>query len=114
MRQLASPCECCFRLFRPPLLAQRDAQLRSVVDWPWKIVHDLEADERRLYHLLDDPLEETDLWDRESAVAARLQAELERVLREQIALSARAKVRFERADLSEAETNALRDLGYTE
>ncbi|MBI2895686.1 MAG: HEAT repeat domain-containing protein [Deltaproteobacteria bacterium] len=49
---------------------------KTVVRWPWKLIADLQYDVYELYDLARDPREQTNLYDRERAVADELRAEI--------------------------------------
>lgn len=65
--------------YEPASGANADNELlRAHVDPPWKLIVNDEHGERELYHLGDDSAESNDLVDDRSAVADRLNAELDR------------------------------------
>jgi len=82
---------------------------RAVILDGWKLIHDLDADSRELYHLAADPDERRDLWGDPGAEAARrrLEAELE-------AFSDAPASGGHRIELDAAEREMLRELGYAE
>ena len=85
----------------------RYADKRGVVESDWKVVQDLKADRVSLYNLREDPLEKNDVADDYPEVRERLLVSLG-------AHYSETRAEVEAQDLSEAEIERLRALGYIE
>jgi choline-sulfatase len=88
--------------------SQYDRRLTTGIRWPWKLITS-SAHPPRLYHLAEDPEEETDRAAEEAAIVASLEAA---IARSKAKMSAPAAVAPKAVDDTTIER--LRELGYIE
>jgi len=91
-------------------LTQGSQRARSLIDFPWKIIHSVFGSEEatELYNLEDDPQEKSDVSTTYPEEKERLLVSLQKI----ISLAEEKVFRSQRRWLSPAEKEKLRSLGY--